>query len=112
MCGRLAGMVQDRAPAFVGNVVVDQLLDAVVTLLRRGPARLLPMLDIVMLEIGGEGSEIGHGHASFCGRWRRRLAGWACEGIALMTQVGIDRSDDLADHPRPPGDFPQAVRLR
>jgi hypothetical protein len=46
MCGRLAGMVQDRAPAFVGDVVVDELLDAVVTLLRRGPAHLLPMLDM------------------------------------------------------------------
>src|SRR3984893_1199058 len=108
MCGRLASMVQDRAPSFVGDVVVDELLDAVVTLLRRGPAHLLLMLDIVMLEIGGQCSEIGHGHASLYGRGRRRLAWWACgHGIALMTEVGIDRSDDLADHPRPPGDFPE-----
>src|SRR5580704_5829390 len=113
MCGRLAGMVQDRAPAFVGDVVVDELLDAVVTLLRRGPAHLLPMLDIVILEIGCQCSEIGHRHASLCGRERWRLTWWACgHGIALMTEVGIRRSDDLADHPRPPGDFIRAVRLR
>src|SRR5580700_405622 len=105
MCGRLAGMVQDRAPAFVGDVVVDELLDAVVTLLRRGPAHLLPMFDIVMLEIGGQCSEICYGQASLCGRGRRRLVWWACGyGIALMTELGIDRTDDLADHPRPPGD--------
>ena len=54
MCGRLAGMVQDRAPAFVGDVMVDEIFDAMLALLCRRPALLLVMLDIVMRGIGGQ----------------------------------------------------------
>jgi hypothetical protein len=50
MCGRLAGIVQDRAPAFVGDVMVDEIFDAMLALLCRRPALLLVMLDIVMRE--------------------------------------------------------------
>jgi hypothetical protein len=47
MCGRVAGMVQDRAPAFVGDVMVDEIFDAMLAFLCRRPAPLLLISQIM-----------------------------------------------------------------
>jgi hypothetical protein len=43
--------------------MVNEIPDAVLTLLRRRPARFLLMLEIVMREIGGQRAKISHGQA-------------------------------------------------
>jgi hypothetical protein len=61
------------------------------------------MLDIVMREIGGQGVKISHSQASFRG-FSQRLTRRAHDHSSVpVTKAGIDRTKDLADHPRPLG---------
>ena len=56
-CSRFAGTVQNRAPVFLADVMVNQLPDAPVGLFRGGLALVIPMFDLLMFEVGVEGAK-------------------------------------------------------
>ena len=105
-------MVQGRAPAFIADVMIDEILDAVLTLLRRRPARLLLTLDIVMREIGRQSVKISHGQASFRGFSQRLTRRAHSHSSVPVTKPGIDYTKDLADHPGLIGAVPRMALRR
>src|SRR5689334_14008062 len=57
--GGFAGVMQQRAPVVLADVLIDELCDAAVLLLCLRTAPLVLMLDLVTLEISAQAAEIG-----------------------------------------------------